>query len=151
MPKALYSGPIFINQVHGKCLLVLKTGYAREPDNRYFITCRLDAFIQLKNVGVELVAKTFQPLVGRTADHNFRETAAFMGLVSRSAEQQPQALRQLATQLTKVDDEDREQFCEIAHQLTLEALERKPPVARPTATATSQRKTALKRTASGER
>jgi hypothetical protein len=141
--EGAYSGPIFINPVHGKCLLVLKTGYAREPDDRYFITCRLDAFIQLKNVGVELVAKTFQPLVGRTADHNFRETAAFLGLVSRSAEQQPQALFNLAEQLTKVDDEDREQFCEIAHQLTLAALDRKP-AERPTAAATSPRKTAMR-------
>jgi len=140
-----YTGPLFVNPVHGKCLLVLKTGYVREPDNKYYITCRLDAFIQLKNVGVELVAKTFQPLVGKTADHNFRETASFMSMISRSAEAKPQALYQLTSKLTKVEDEDREQFAELTHKLTLAALNRNTAAPRAAATSTANpRRTVMK-------
>jgi hypothetical protein len=146
-----YSGPLFINQVNGRCLLVLKTGYARETNDRYYITCRMDAFIQLKNVGVELVAKTFQPLVGKTADHNFRETAAFMSLVSRSAEAKPDAVARLASKLTKVDDADRDQFCDITNELALAALGREDSSARATTTSAAKRKTALKPPPSGGR
>jgi hypothetical protein len=143
-----YSGPLFINQVNGRCLLVLKTGYVRETNDRYYITCRLDAFIQLKNVGVELVAKTFQPLVGKTADHNFRETAAFMALVSRSAETKPDALERLTSKLTKVPDTDRNQFRDIAGELAMAALERDSSSAN---SSTGKRKTALKPVTSGGR
>jgi hypothetical protein len=149
--EGAYSGPLFINQVNGRCLLVLKTGYVRETNDRYYITCRLDAFIQLKNVGVELVAKTFQPLVGKTADHNFRETAAFMALVSRSAEAKPHAVEQLAAKLTKIDEVDRDQFCDITSQLALAALERENSSVRATTTSAAKRKTVMKPVTTGGR
>ncbi|HEY1600224.1 MAG TPA: hypothetical protein VGG64_11510 [Pirellulales bacterium] len=149
--EGAYTGPMFVNPVHGKCLLILKTGYVREPNNRYYITCRLDTFIQLKNVGLEIVARTFQPLVGKTADHNFRETASFMAMVSRSAESRPRALQQLTAQLTKISDEDRDEFADIANQLTLTAVERNGDTERAMATPNSQRKTVMKPTTSGGR
>lgn len=134
-----YEGPMFFNPVRGKCLLVLKTGYVRETSGRYYITCRLDAFIQLDNVGVEFVAKTFQPLVGRTADHNFRETTAFLSLLSRTAETNQAGVQQLAGKLTKVDPNDREKLATLAEKVSVKAaleyrdVEGPPPV--PAATA----------------
>ncbi|MBI2824356.1 MAG: hypothetical protein HYX69_06680 [Planctomycetia bacterium] len=130
-----YSGPLFLQPVHGKCLLVLKTAYVRETNDKYFITCRLDTFIQLQNVGLELVARTFQPLVGKTADHNFRETAAFLALVSRSAETNHAAIQQLTAKLTKVDVEDRRQFGTLAGQLALAAAQQNRAAAASPATA----------------
>ena len=144
-----YNGPLFINPVHGKCLLVLKTGYVREPSDKYYITCRLDAFIQLQNVGVELVARTFQPLVGKTADHNFRETAAFMSMVSRSAEHEPKIVQQLAAKLTKIDDQDREQFCELANEVAVAALDRESLAVRTGTAPSTQRKTVMRPTGGG--
>ncbi len=147
--EGAYNGPLFMQPVHGRCLLVLKTGYVRETDDKYYITCRLDAFIQLQNVGVELVAKTFQPLVGKTADHNFRETAAFMAMVSRSAEREPRALQHLASMLNKVDDEDREQFCELAQSLSDAAAERGSVSVNTAVAPSGQRKTVMRPATSG--
>lgn len=149
--EGAYHGPLFATPVHGRCLLVLKTGYVREPNERYYITCRLDTFIQLNNVGVEFVAKTFQPLVGKTADHNFRETAAFLSLVSRSAELKPAALQGLCARLHRVSDDDRDDFCELADQLTLAAIERQEMQSQATAANPAARRTVMKPGASGGR
>ncbi len=149
--EGAYNGPLFINPVHGKCLLVLKTGYVRETDDKYYITCRLDAFIQLQNVGVEFVAKTFQPLVGKTADHNFRETAAFMSMVSRSAERDPRVVQNLAAKLTKVPDEDREQLCDLAKEISQAALDRNSLSVNTQVAPSSQRRTVMRpRAAAGK-
>lgn len=127
-----YSGPMFANPVKGRCLLVLKTGYVRETNGKYYITCRLDSFIQLENVGIEFVARTFQPMIGKTADHNFRETAAFLAMISRSAEVQHPSLRKLTEQLTVPTDEDRAEFVAITNRIgqsarELEAQKNEPP------------------------
>ncbi|HEY4313802.1 MAG TPA: hypothetical protein VGN12_30460 [Pirellulales bacterium] len=144
-----YSGPLFINPVHGKCLLVLKTGYVREPDNQYYITCRLDTFIQLQNVGVEFVAKTFQPLVGKTADHNFRETASFLSMISHSAEQEPRALVHLASKLTKVPEEDRGELCDLASEISIAAVDREGATLKTQQPPSAQRRTVMRPSGSG--
>ena len=51
--------------------LVLKTGYVRETDGRYYVTSRLDTFLSVERGGVELLTKTLHPLVGNIADNNF--------------------------------------------------------------------------------
>jgi len=121
--EGAYSGPMFAGAVKGRCLLVLKTGYVRETNGKYFITCRLDTFIQLENVGLEFVARTFQPMIGKTADHNFRETAAFMAMISRSAEVQHPSLRKLTDQLTVPTDADRAEFVSITNRIGATARE----------------------------
>jgi hypothetical protein len=115
--EGAYSGPMFAGAVKGRCLLVLKTGYVRETNGKYYITCRLDTFIQLENVGLEFVARTFQPMIGKTADHNFRETAAFMAMISRSAEVQHPSLKKLTDQLTVPTDADRAEFVAITNRI----------------------------------
>ena len=84
--EGTYNGPLFARPAQGRGLLILKTGYVREPNGRYYITSRLDAFMQVEHVGAELLTKTFQPLVGRVADINFTYTTGFLGNLSRTAE-----------------------------------------------------------------
>ena len=55
----------FPSRCAAECLLLLKTAYIRETNGRYYITCRLDAFMHLENVGVELVARNL-PTAHRT-------------------------------------------------------------------------------------
>jgi hypothetical protein len=77
----------------------------------------MDAFIQLDRVGIELLAKTFQPLVGKTADHNFTETMGFVGRLSRAAERNPDGVDRLAPKLTRVTPEHRQMLVKIAHEM----------------------------------
>ncbi len=73
--EGCYEGPIMAKPVTGRTLVVLKTGHAREPDGRYYITSRLDAFMQVDHQAIEWVTKTLQPLVGKVADVNYTQDA----------------------------------------------------------------------------
>ncbi len=116
-----YDGPLFARPVQGRGLLVLRTGYVREPDNRYYVTSRLDAFLRVDHLGAEVLTKTFQPLVGRVADFNFTQTAGFFGSLSRTAEVNYPGVQRLAEKLSKVQPEVRRRFAELARQVAQKA------------------------------
>ncbi|HEX3726636.1 MAG TPA: hypothetical protein VHV08_10355 [Pirellulales bacterium] len=119
-----YDGPLFSRPVRAKCLLVLKSGYMRETNGRYYVTSRLDTFIQIEHAGVELLAKTLQPLVNRSADYNFIETAAFVGTVSRAAEVNAAGVSRLAQKLTNLEPNTRDRFAQIALEVGRKARQR---------------------------
>jgi hypothetical protein len=116
-----YDGPLFGRTIKGKTLLVLRSQYFRSADGRQFVRCRLDAFLHVENVGVGMLAKTLQPLVGVAADHNFRETANFLAGVSRAAEVNYAGMQRMAEKLNNVDETDREQFVALTEQLAIRA------------------------------
>ncbi len=115
--EGTYEGPLFARPVRGRCLAVLKTGYVRETDGRYYITTRLDTFLAVDHAGVELLAKAFHPLIGRTADENFVQTVSFLGCLSRTAEVNSRGVQRLATKLEYVRPELRLQLAELAEKM----------------------------------
>jgi hypothetical protein len=119
-----YEGPLFNRPVRAKCVLLLKSGYVRETNGRYYVTSRMDTFIQIEHAGVEMLAKTLQLLVNRAADYNFVETAAFLGAVSRTSEANPAGVGRLAHKLTKLDPEVRDRFAALALEVGRKARER---------------------------
>jgi hypothetical protein len=116
-----YDGPIFNRPVRAKCVLILKSGYMQETNGRYYVTSRMDTFIQIEHVGVEILAKTLQPLVHRSADYNFVETAAFVGTVSRAAELNAPGIQRLAIKLPKIEPEVRQRFSDLAVEVAKKA------------------------------
>lgn len=122
-----YEGPLFKRSVTGKCLLVLKSGYVREPDGHYYVTTRLDAFISLEQVGAEFLAKTFQPLIGRVADHNFVATSTFIANLASAAERNPRAMLRMADRLHHVSPEVRERFIDLTDEVAVRAMLREAP------------------------
>lgn len=116
-----YEGPLFGRTIQGKSLLLLETRYFRNNAGRHFIRCRMDAFLHVENVGVGVLAKTLQPLVGASADNNFRETAAFLSGVSRAAEVNYAGMQKMAEKLTNVAPDDRQQFAALTEQLAVRA------------------------------
>ncbi len=116
-----YHGPLFSKPVYGGCLLVLRSGYFDDPEGDRYVTSRMDAFFRLDHAGVELLAKTFQPMVSKAADYNFVETLAFLGSLSRTAERRPELLHKLAPRLTKVRETDRTGFERVVLQTAANA------------------------------
>jgi hypothetical protein len=116
-----YEGPLFGRPIKGKSLLILQARYFRNSDGRHYVRCRMDAFLQVENVGVGMLAKTLQPLVGAAADHNFRETAAFLSSVSRAAEINYPGMQRMAENLTRVAEDEREEFASLTEQLAIRA------------------------------
>lgn len=122
--EGTYQGPLVSRPIRAQCVLLLKSGYVQETDSNYYITNRLDAFIQIEQAGAELLARTFQPLVARSADYNFSETAAFLSNVSRTAERNPPGLARLATRLKELSPDVRTRFAELALEVGERAKER---------------------------
>ena len=116
--EGVYEGATFGRQVRGSGLFLLKSGYIRETDGRYYISSRLDAFISVEPSAVELVAKALHPLLGLTADNNFSQTIAFVGSLSRTTELNNRSVERLATKLNNVQPDVRDQFSKLAEQIS---------------------------------
>ncbi len=119
-----YDGPLFVRPVRAKCVLVLRSGYVQETDGRYFVTSRMDTFIQIEHVGVEFLAKALQPLVNQSADYNFVETAAFVSTVSRTAEANAAGMSRFSKKLLNVEPDVRKRFGELALEVGKKARRR---------------------------
>ena len=112
--EGTYAGNALIRQVKGRGLMVLKTGYVRETDGRYYATNRLDAFISVEPGMAELLTRTIHPMVGGVVDNNFTQTVAFVGNLSRTAEVNGRGVQRLAEKLAYVQPDVRKQFAELA-------------------------------------
>jgi hypothetical protein len=120
--EGMYDGPPLARPVKGRGVLVLRTGYVRETNNRYYITNRMDCFLNVERAGAELLTKTISPFIGKTVDNNFALTLAFVSSLSRTAELNDRGVRRLATQLSHVQPEVRAQFSNIATKLALKPV-----------------------------
>mgnify|MGYP001577835289 CR=1 FL=1 len=113
--EGFYEGSMFKHRMSGRCVLLLRSGYAQ--DGRSRVATLLDMFLTVDNAGLDLVAKTLSPLVGSTADSNFAETAKFLGRVSLTAERNGPKLEQMTSKLTKVEPQIREQFVQLTSEI----------------------------------
>ena len=118
--EGAYQGSMFGRIISARGLLVLKSGYVREPNGRYYVTSRLDAFMHIEPGGVDFLTRTFQPAVGKVADNNFTQTAAFVASMSRAAERNHNGMRRLAGKLD-LRPEVRQQLVQVTDQVALRA------------------------------
>lgn len=107
-----YEGPMFSRKVEGKCVLVIKSSPRVDANGKSFVSVRLDAFMDLDHWGISILAKTFQPLIGQMADHNFKETVDFLATMDRSARTNPLSMHNLAAQFENVPEEVAVEFLE---------------------------------------
>jgi hypothetical protein len=114
--EGTYEGKPLTRPVKAQCVLLLRSGSTVETDGRTFVTARLDTFVYIDRAGVELIAKTIQPILGATADHNFVETMKFTGNVSRTAQQNPEGMERLAIQLPKIDAATRDELVAVCRR-----------------------------------
>ncbi len=139
--EGMYDGPMYPAKLRGQCVMVLKSNYVRGPNGRVTVVNRLDAFLRIENVGLEIVAKTLQPLLGKTADHNFSETTSFVNTLAHTAETNPTGVSRLAQRLRHVDPQVRQKFADLAvrsaDDATAEEALAQSPASKPTTANTS--------------
>lgn len=148
--RGKYEGPLYHRPLLGDCVLLLtstkrqvQTPEAQTPEAQgaASITISMDAFVKLHQVTVELIARTLKPVFGRISDHNFAETASFLGSVSQTARENPTGMLQLAEKLPTVSPEVRREYesilltiaerAEAAEELpTLETVQARRPFAK---------------------
>jgi hypothetical protein len=105
-----YEGKPFVTPLKAQSILLLRSSAVREANGRHYITVRVDSFVRIDQMGVELVAKTVQPWISKIADRNFIETLSFVSNFSRTAEKNPQGMQRLATRLASLDEPTRNEL-----------------------------------------
>jgi hypothetical protein len=105
-----FEGKPFVTPLKAQSILLLRSSAVQETNGRHYVTVRIDSFVRIEQVGVELVAKTIQPWINKTADYNFIETLTFVSNFSRAAEQNPHGIKRLATRLPSIDQPTRNEL-----------------------------------------
>lgn len=127
LAEGYYDGPLLPRRVTGRCVLLLTSAYSKDKQDRPYVSNRLDVFLQLDRVGVELVAKTLHPFLGKTVDNNFSESARFVGQVSFVAKNNGPGVQRLVSRLDNVRPDVRAKFGRITtainQRATLEGIE----------------------------
>lgn len=113
LAEGYYDGPILPRRITGRCVLLLSTAYSRDAQQRSYVSNQLDVFLQLDRAGIELVAKTLHPLMGKTIDTNFTESARFISQLSHAAQTNGAGVQVLVTRLTNIDPDVRLRFAQL--------------------------------------
>jgi hypothetical protein len=111
-----YDGKLTTNVINGKGVFVLRSTYKVDATGNSVVEGTLDCFVQVEHLAADLIMRTFGPLIGRTADHNFAETARFIDQLGTSAAKDPIALEELAMRLPQVSEPSRKRFASLIHQ-----------------------------------
>ena len=108
--EGVYTGVMAPRPITGSGVFLLRSDYVKGADGRTTVRGTLDCFIQLDNLGADLIARTLSSMIGKTADHNFVETARFIAQVSLASERNPSGMRDLALDLRQVESPTRKEF-----------------------------------------
>lgn len=109
-----YSGSMATRNIDGRCVCVLHSSTSFNQVGRATITVTMDVFMKLDSFGADLVTRTLAPLVGKTADYNFTESAKFVSQLNELCEENPRAAQELALRLNRVDPAVRTKFAQVA-------------------------------------
>lgn len=108
-----YEGKMVASPVRGKGVFVLRSTYAASSTGETTVSGTLDCFIQLESLGADLIVRTLSPIIGRSADANFEQTAHFISQVSQSSQKNPHGMLDVAARLPQVNQETRQEFASV--------------------------------------
>ncbi len=125
-----YQGPLAPRPIRGGCLLQLH--YAPVPQAAApTLLTRMEIFVRIDNLAVDLITRAFRSTVGRMADLNYTETVAFVGQMYRVARRRPELLHQMSARMTGVARKDRERFVRLIYQVAGVEAPEEPLLAEP--------------------
>jgi hypothetical protein len=108
-----YDGRLVAKPILGKGIFVLRSRYAGNASGGVTVTGTLDCFVQFDSLGADLVARTLSGIIGRSADHNYVETARFIAQIAAAAKKNPPALMDIAQRLPQVSEPTKQQFADV--------------------------------------
>ena len=92
---------------------MLRSRYAKNASGGTTVTGTLDCFVQFDSLGADLIARTLSGIIGRSADHNYVETARFIAQISATARKNPASLIDVAERLPQVSAPTKKQFVDV--------------------------------------
>ena len=112
--KGTYSGPLLKRKLHGSCVIILRTNYRTGPSGAPQVVSSLDVFLKVENATANLIAKTVNPIVGSSADHNFVESMNFVQRLHETTEKNGYGVQRMADRLVNLTPEVRAGFVKAA-------------------------------------
>lgn len=118
-----YTGILSPKPLTGKCLVLFRhrevspvggVNTAHAP-SRHVVT--IDAFLQVDGKGLEVAARTLQPLIVRCAAWNAREICLFISELSETCGENPSGVALLSRRLSRTDPRQREALATIASRI----------------------------------
>jgi hypothetical protein len=109
-----YAGPLLKRKLKGSCVLVLRSEFGHGPNNAPQATSALDIFLKVENATASMIARTINPLIGRTADHNFVESLTFLERLNETTEKNGIGVQRMASRLSNVSPDVRERLIGVA-------------------------------------
>lgn len=106
----MYDGKFAQKPILGKGVFVLKSSYATAADGSTTVIGTLDCYVKFESLGADLIARSLGVLIGKSADHNFVETAKFISQISGASQNNPHGMLDLASQMPQVDEQTRSEF-----------------------------------------
>ena len=108
-----YDGKLVAKPIRGRGVFVLRSSYSTSASGNTTVTGVIDCFVQIENLGADLVVRTLGGLIGRSADKNFIETARFISQVSQASEMNPPAMTDVAQRMPQVSDPIKQEFMNV--------------------------------------
>ncbi len=105
-----YEAPLMPRKIKGDVVLVLKSRYGRDKEDRPVVQSDLDAYVRIHNPGAEMLAKVMIPVVGKIADSNFEQTVGFVMNLSEAAQEDFEPFQDYARRMRNVRPEVAEEF-----------------------------------------
>lgn len=121
-----YSGKPFVTPLKAQSIMLVRSGAIQETNGRRYVTVKIDSFVRVEQLGIEIVAKTVQPWINKTADQNVIETLTFVSNFSRTAERNPQGMQRLASRLN-TDEPTRTQLVNLCFRTAERYAQRDEP------------------------
>jgi hypothetical protein len=108
-----YDGPLAPKPLTGSCLLVVRHAPvvdADAPAQRI----EVEAFLDVDGLGLEIVTRTLQPLIVRSAAANVHEICLFVSQFARAADRNPAGVARLAERMSRTPPADRRTLVAVA-------------------------------------
>lgn len=113
--RGAYTGPLSPRHLSGSCVLLVRYAPATtDQSGRARQTVQVDAFLDMDGMGLEIVTRTLQPLIVRSAAANLHEICLFMTNLSAAAAENPDGVAHLAARLSQTEPADRDELARIA-------------------------------------
>lgn len=110
-----YDGPLSPKPLTGACLVVVRhSTSAAQPAGRTRQTVEIDAFLDVDGLGLEIVTRTLQPIIIRSAAANMHEIGLFVSHFAAAAARNPAAVARIADRMTRTDPHDRRTLVALA-------------------------------------
>ncbi|MCO8121858.1 hypothetical protein NHH03_08935 [Stieleria sp. TO1_6] len=127
MADGMYDGKFAQKGIRGKGVFVLKSTYATAGDGATTVHGTLDCYVKFESLGADLVARSLGGLIGKSADHNFVETAKFISQISQACETNPNGMLDMVDRLPQVDPQTKADFAQVILNVARRYLAQNPP------------------------